>query len=89
MHLIVKRILALIIDWAVILLYAGTLFAMMAGLAAAGFITLGAVHPVTGQIIGFCTLTLPVILYSVLMESGQRHATLGKRVMKMKLPGTL
>jgi uncharacterized RDD family membrane protein YckC len=88
MHLIFKRILAWIIDWVVILLYAVLLFGIMMTLNSFGIIGLGAVHPVKGQLIGFLTLTLPVILYCILFEAGQRHATLGKRVMKIEVTGT-
>jgi uncharacterized RDD family membrane protein YckC len=88
MHLIFKRILAWIIDWVVILLYAVLLFGTMMALTSFGIIQLGEVHPFTGQIIGFLTLTLPVILYCILVEAGQRHATLGKRVMKVEVTGT-
>lgn len=88
MHLIFKRILAWIIDWVVILLYACALFGVMAALSQMGVVVLGSVHPVQGQLIGFFTLTLPVILYCILFESGQRHATPGKRVMKIEVTAT-
>lgn len=87
MHLIFKRILALGIDWVIIVLYAVVLFTSMAALASVGVITLGTVHPVTGQLIGFFTLTLPVVLYSIFLEAGHRHATLGKRMMKIEVAG--
>lgn len=49
--------------------------------------TLDDVHPVRGQFIGFFTLTLPVILYFILFEAGGRHATVGKRIMKIEVTG--
>ena len=36
-------------------------------------------NPVTGQLAGFCLVTLPVALYFALQESSSRHATWGKR----------
>lgn len=87
MHLIFKRFLALIIDWVAILIYACLLFVIMAALATAGVVTLGAVHPITGQLIGFLTLTLPVVLYCILCEAGSKHATIGKRMLKIEVAG--
>jgi uncharacterized RDD family membrane protein YckC len=87
MHLIFKRILAFVIDLVVIVLYALVLFAIMMILSQTGIVTLGTVHPLTGQLIGFCTLTLPVILYFIVFEAGQRHATLGKRILKIEVTG--
>jgi uncharacterized RDD family membrane protein YckC len=85
MHLIFKRILAFMIDCVVIVVYAAILFAVTMILSQAGMVTLGSVHPVTGQLIGFCTLTLPVILYCIIFEAGQRHATIGKRILKIEV----
>jgi uncharacterized RDD family membrane protein YckC len=88
MHLIFKRMLAWIIDWVVILLYAVLLFSAMMFLTSLGIIKLGEMHPAKGQFIGFLTLTFPVILYGILFEAGKRHATPGKRVMKIEVTGT-
>lgn len=87
MHLIFKRSLACIIDWVIILLYAILLFGIVALLSQAGVLTIRTVHPVTGQLIGFCTLTLPVILYFILFEAGHHHATIGKRILKIEVTG--
>lgn len=35
--------------------------------------------PVTGQLAGFCLVTLPVTLYFAIQESSTRHASWGKR----------
>jgi uncharacterized RDD family membrane protein YckC len=83
MHLILKRFLAWMVDWVVIMVYACTLFGVMMLLISLNVVTIGAVHPVKGQLIGFFTLTLPVVLYCILMESSSRHATVGKRIMKI------
>jgi uncharacterized RDD family membrane protein YckC len=39
----------------------------------------GNVSPVTGELIAFVTLTLPVILYFTLSENGKYAGTIGKR----------
>jgi len=36
-------------------------------------------NPLTGQLAGFCLVTLPVALYFAVQESSQCHATWGKR----------
>lgn len=84
MSLILKRIAAWLIDWLIIMLYAMLLFAVVAMLAAADIVTIGVMHPLKGQLIGFLTLTFPVVLYGVLMEYYKR-ATLGKRIMKLNV----
>lgn len=88
MHLIFKRILAWIIDWVLIILYACLLFGTMMILASLGIVKLEELHPVQGQLIGFLTLTLPVVLYFILFEIGRSHATPGKRAMKIEVIGT-
>lgn len=85
MHLIFKRILAWLVDWLLIVIYACFLFGIMALLSWLEIITLKAMHPVKGQLVGFLTLTLPVVLYGIVTESGKRHATVGKRVMKIEV----
>ena len=40
-------------------------------------------NPYFGQLIGFLTLTLPVITYSYLTEKGNWKATIGKRVLNL------
>lgn len=76
------------IDWVVILLYAGLLFGAMMVLSSLDMVTIERVHPIKGQLVGFFTLTLPVIVYCILSEAGARHATLGKRMMKIEITGT-
>jgi uncharacterized RDD family membrane protein YckC len=88
MHLIIKRFLAWMIDWLVIMLYACVLFGVMMLLASFNVVTIGGpMHPAKGQLIGFLTLTLPVVLYCILMECSSRHATIGKRIMKINVSG--
>lgn len=88
MHLIFKRILAWIIDWLIIGVYACALFGVMMILSSMEIVSLGSVHPLKGQLIGFLTLTLPVVLYCIVTEAGTKHATFGKRVMKIEIVGS-
>lgn len=84
MSLILKRTAAWLIDWLIIMLYAILLFAIVGVLASAEIISIGVMHPFKGQLIGFLTLTLPVVLYGIGMEY-YKHATLGKRIMKLNV----
>lgn len=43
------------------------------------------VDPVNGEIIGFATLTLPVILYFTLSEKGKYLGTIGKRKIGLQI----
>lgn len=80
MPLVLRRLLAFAIDYLIILVYAGIL---------AGITLLitdpKPLHPVKAQLLGFFTLTLPVFLYSFLLERSARRATIGKRVMKLSV----
>lgn len=87
MHLIFKRILAWIIDWFLILVYATILFGIMMVLAFYHVAPLEPLHPVNGQLVVFLTLTLPVVLYGILFEAGARHATIGKRILRIEVTG--
>lgn len=88
MRLIFKRVLAWLIDWAIIVLYATILFGVVFTLSSLGIIEPARVHPLKGQLIGFLTLTLPVLVYCISLEAGKHHATIGKRVMKIELTAT-
>lgn len=87
MSLILKRIAAGLIDWLIIMLYAMMLFAVVKVLASAEIISIGVMHPFKGQVTGFLTLTLPVVLYGIFMEQ-HRRATFGKRIMKLTVSGS-
>lgn len=87
MHLVFKRVIAWIIDWSIISVYACALFGIMMALSSMQLVTLGSVHPVKGQVVGFLTLTLPVVLYCIFTEAGSKHATFGKRIMKIEIMG--
>ncbi|MEM9024792.1 MAG: RDD family protein [Bacteroidota bacterium] len=76
--LIVSRVLAVAIDYALALCYA----VVLAGLSLSLFSMTGTApvpsHPVHGQLLGLFLLTLPVFLYHFLLEQS-RGTTLGKR----------
>jgi uncharacterized RDD family membrane protein YckC len=83
---ILKRLVALLIDYCVIVLYAVCLF----GLAIAFYThmfggppDLNVIGRAKSQALGFVTLTVPIGVYLFLTESGKRHATFGKRAMKL------
>jgi uncharacterized RDD family membrane protein YckC len=77
---LIHRIFAWTIDFGIIVLYAILLFAVTSlffDVRQAGL------NPYFGQLIGFLTLTLPVITYSYLTEKGNWKATIGKRVFNL------
>lgn len=87
MHLVFKRIVAWLIDWSIILSYACVLLGIAFLLSRIRIIDLEVIHPITGQLVGFFFLTLPVVIYCISMEAGSRHGTIGKRIMKIHVAG--
>ena len=77
-----RRLLAFGLDWLVIALYGGTLFALVA--LAAG-IPEQSPGPWRAQGIGFLTMTLPVWLYFSLTEASPWQGTIGKRVLGLQV----
>jgi uncharacterized RDD family membrane protein YckC len=77
----VRRIFAFGLDYLIIISYAGLLF----GLVQLVGIVLHDPSPWLGQLIGFVSLTLPVMLYFTLMENGQKQGTLGKRALHLRV----
>ncbi len=81
MEIVKKRIIAFIVDYVIIILYA----LVLSGISMLVFLFSGTEpaisDPVVGQLIGFFTLTLPVFLYFYLFERGSGSATIGKRKM--------
>lgn len=80
MPLVVRRLLAFIIDYFIILAYAALLFGATLLIAEPE-----PLHPVKAQLLGFLTLTIPVFLYSFLLEKSTKRATIGKRIMKLSV----
>ncbi len=79
------RFLAFLIDYIVIIVYAGLLLGIVTLIYSITGETYSNQSPQKGQLIGFITLTIPVILYFTLMESHKGQATLGKLIFKLKV----
>lgn len=82
--LLKKRILAALLDYLVIVVYALVLFCITITLFPLEELS-NQNNPISGQLIGFLTLTLPVFLYFVLMESSKHKATLGKLALNIRV----
>lgn len=77
---LLHRILAWTIDFGIIAVYAVLLFTVTNLLFE---VRQGGLNPYLGQLIGFLTLTLPVITYSYLTEKSKWRATIGKRILNL------
>lgn len=77
-----KRILAWIIDYGIIAVYATVLFLLTNVILEITSLK-PAKNPYIGQLIGFTTLTLPVISYSYFTERSSWAGTVGKRLQKL------
>jgi len=75
----IKRLAAFLVDYLVIAGYAGILFLI------ATLLKMPELGPVSGQVTGFVTLTIPVFLYFFLAERGAKSATFGKRIFKLEV----
>ena len=79
------RFLAFGIDWLVIVVWAGLLF----GIVMLGFS--GQPPSPSGpwrmQAIGFLTMTLPIIFYFSICEASAWQATIGKRILSLRVAG--
>lgn len=86
------RLAALVIDYLVIIVYGFFLLGitiLFYKLAFGGIPDLiNIIGPFGTQLIGFITLTLPILLYFYFTESGKRHASIGKRVAKITVAST-
>ena len=77
-NLILKRLIAFIIDYLLILIYLFLLFGITI------FIGPKPLGPVSGQLLGFISVTVPVFLYFFLMEN-KFGATIGKFFMEISI----
>jgi uncharacterized RDD family membrane protein YckC len=77
--IVIKRLKAFVIDYLIILIYVGLLFSGTMFISNFFHLKLDTVNPVIAELIGFATLTLPVILYFTLSENGKYAGTIGKR----------
>lgn len=82
MKTIQKRVVASIIDFGIIAIYGTILFATTTFIHT--IFNLKYNHnPYSGQVTGFITLTLPVIMYFYLSEKGKWKGTVGKKIQKI------
>lgn len=86
MRLYLKRALAFLIDYLLVLCY----IAVLTGCSLLFWTQFkGSVpavpSPLAGQLIGLATLTIPVFLYFYLSERGRYRGTIGKRRMKIRV----
>ena len=87
-----QRIVAYLVDYLVIVLYFGTMSAAYFILRSIGvasspsYVTLTA--KMQGHVVAFLLFTLPVVCYFALSEASARQATIGKRVMRLRVVGT-
>jgi uncharacterized RDD family membrane protein YckC len=83
--MIAKRIKAFLVDYGIILLYIIFLFGVSMLLSKLFSFPLNADDPFWGELIGFLTLTLPVILYFTFSENSNYAGTMGKRKYGLKV----
>ena len=83
--MILKRIYAILIDYLVIIGYMLILSSFTFMFSSLFNLYLQINNPWLGELIGFCTLTLPVILYFVFSENSHYRGTIGKRFLGLKV----
>ncbi len=83
--MILKRIFAYCIDYFVIIIYAVLLFLVVFVIHKILDRPIEQSDPITGNLISFFTLTLPVFLYFYFYESSSKKGTLGKQRLKIKV----
>ena len=83
--MLLKRILAYTIDYFVIIMYAALLFLFTYSVYQILDKPIEPQDPITGNIISFITLTLPVFLYFYFFESSTKKGTIGKQIVKIKV----
>lgn len=79
----VRRIMAFGVDWLIILVWAGLLFGMVVAVSSGE--PSRPSNPWVAQAIGFSSMTVPVVLYFAILESSGLQATLGKRLLGLKV----
>jgi uncharacterized RDD family membrane protein YckC len=82
-----RRLSAYLLDWLVFLVYVALLLAAARLLLPAFGIDLfrWRPNPVSGQLLGLSTLTIPVLLYFAGFEASRWQATPGKRLMHLRV----
>lgn len=83
-----RRILAFLIDYIFIALYGVLLFLINVRFNEIYSHFEKISHPIQAQLIGFLTLTLPVVFYFILFENSAKQSTPGKRFLNLKVVST-
>lgn len=84
-NLFLKRVLAFIIDYVVIIAYAACLFTASTFLSSQFDFQLSFDSPFKNQMVSFISLTFPVFLYFLISEKSKSKGTIGKRLLKLKV----
>lgn len=87
MKLTIKRGLAFLIDYCIIVTYALVLFGSVMVAQAILQFEVPILSPWYGQLLGFISLTFPVLLYFFFSEKGNHQGTMGKRILKIRVEG--
>jgi uncharacterized RDD family membrane protein YckC len=82
--LLLKRLIAYLIDNIILLLYAYLVMEVALYFNMDQKVS----GPLQGQLIGFVSMTIPFFFYLYLFEKSKYHATLGKQVMRIKVLGS-
>jgi uncharacterized RDD family membrane protein YckC len=85
-HIAFRRYLAFGIDWLVIVVWAGVVFGIVM-LSFSGQPPSPS-GPWIGQAVGFISMTLPIIFYFSICEASAWQATIGKRILSLRVAGT-
>ena len=83
--IVIRRVKAFVIDYVIILIYAILLLGASLLISKLFHLDINNINPVAGELIGFVTLTLPVILYFTLSENSSYGGTIGKRKFRLRV----
>jgi uncharacterized RDD family membrane protein YckC len=78
-----RRLVAFCVDWLLIALWGSVLFGAVMALTGGRGTSVG--DPWTSQAIGLVTMTIPVTLYFALTESSGWQASVGKRILRLRV----
>jgi len=81
----IKRLKAFLIDYLLIVIYILLLLGVTLLISKIFHFQLDIANPVVGELIGFTTLTLPVILYFIITENSKLAGSWGKRKFKLQV----
>lgn len=83
MSVVWRRLLAWVIDWLTILVWVGVLAAIGVPLYLGGFTT--ASDPLVLNAVAAALLVIPATIWLAAFEAGGKHATLGKRALRLRV----